>query len=49
MSAFDPKRTLKFNFENKNGAARKPRQVVMRNDGHLAETAMIANNFKPIS
>jgi hypothetical protein len=27
MSAFDPKRTLKFNFENKNGAALKPRQV----------------------
>jgi hypothetical protein len=30
-SANDPKRTLKFNFENKNGAALKPRQVVMRN------------------
>ena len=27
---FDPKRTLKFNFENKNGAALKPRQVVMQ-------------------
>jgi hypothetical protein len=30
MSAYDPKRTLKFNFENKNGAALKPRQVVMQ-------------------
>ena len=30
MSAYDPKRTLKFNLENKNGAALKPRQVVMR-------------------
>jgi hypothetical protein len=27
---FGSKRTLKFNFENKNGAALKPRQVVMQ-------------------
>jgi hypothetical protein len=30
MSAYDPKRILKFNFENKNGPALKPRQVVMQ-------------------
>jgi hypothetical protein len=46
MSAFDPKRTLKFNFENKNGAALRPRQVVMRNTmNHLANPAIDLKRF----
>jgi len=46
MSAYVPKRTLKFNLENKNGAALKPRQVVMQKTmNRLANPAIDRKRF----